>query len=78
MMDTFAMSNYRNVGRIDAVIRIVVALSLLAVVISLDLSPVASFALAILSIPIMLFALTRWDPIYSLLGFGTNKDELEA
>jgi len=76
MMNTLALSNYRNVGRIDALVRAVIALTLLGIVISIDLDSVTSFVLAMLSIPTMLFALLRWDPIYSMFGLGTNKEDV--
>jgi len=77
-MSTTTMNSYRNMGRIDAVIRGAIALTLIGIVVSLDLGPMTSFILAVLSIPTMLFALTRWDPIYSLFGLGTGKDKLRA
>ena len=77
-MSTIVLRPDRNIGRLDAVVRALVALVLIGIVLSLDLSPVASFILAVLSIPTMLFALMRWDPIYSLLGFATGKDKLHA
>jgi len=77
-MNATTINTYRNVGKFDAIVRVAVALALLGVVLSLDLGPVVSFALAVLSIPTMLFALTRWDPIYSLFGLSTGKDKLHA
>lgn len=77
-MNTKATGMFRNVGALDALIRAVTALVLIGVVLSLDLSPLTSFLLAALSIPTMLFALMRWDPIYSLSGIATARDRLEA
>lgn len=77
-MSTTTLKSPVNIGRIDAVVRAVLALTLVGIVIALDLSPLTSFILAAFSIPTMLFALLRWDPIYSLLGFATGKDKLHA
>lgn len=77
-MNTKATGIIRNVGVLDALVRAVTALALIGIVISLDLSPLTSFLLAALSIPTMLFALMRWDPIYSLSGIATANDRLEA
>jgi hypothetical protein len=77
-MNTTTAKISRNVGRLDAVIRITVALLLLGVVLKLDLNPIQSFSLVVLSIPTMLFALMRWDPLYTLLGISSKKDELKA
>lgn len=68
----------RNVGMFDAAIRIAIAILLLGIVLALDLSPIQSFALVVLSIPTMLFAMMRWDPVYTALGYSSKKDELEA
>jgi hypothetical protein len=62
----------------DAVIRVAVALLLISVVLTLDLDPIKSFSLIVLSIPTMLFALMRWDPLYTLFGFTSKKDQLKA
>lgn len=77
-MNTNVTKPVGNIGKIDAVIRGVFALILIGIVLSLELGPVTRFALVVLSIPTMLFALTRWDPIYSLFGFSTGKDKLRA
>lgn len=77
-MSTKVTNTFTNVGLLDAVIRAVSALALVGIVISLDLSPLASFLLAALSIPTMMFALMRWDPIYSLSGIATASDRLKA
>jgi hypothetical protein len=77
-MNTTTAKISRNVGRLDAVIRVTVALLLLGVVLKLDLNPIQSFSLVVLSIPTMLFALMRWDPLYTLLGISSKKDELKA
>lgn len=77
-MNTTTAKISRNVGRLDAVIRVTVALLLLGVVLKLDLNPIQSFSLVVLSIPTMLFALMRWDPLYMLLGISSKKDELKA
>jgi len=77
-MNTITAKNSGNVGKLDAAIRIAVALLLLGVVLSLDLGPIQSFALVVLSIPTMLFALMRWDPLYSLCNFNTEDDTLRA
>ena len=77
-MNTTTAKISRNVGMIDAVIRIAVALLLLGVVLSLDLGPIQTFSLVVLSIPTMLFALMRWDPLYMLFGISSKKDVLKA
>ena len=77
-MNTTTVKISGNVGKLDAVIRIAVALLLLGVVLSLDLGPIQSFALVVLSIPTMMFALMRWDPLYSLCNFDTDSDTLRA
>ena len=77
-MNTTTAKISRNVGKIDAVIRIAAALLLLGIVLNLDLGPIQSFSLVVLSIPTMLFALMRWDPLYTLLGFSSKKDEFKA
>lgn len=77
-MHTSTTKIARNIGLFDAVIRIAIAMLLLGVVLALDLSPIQSFALVVLSIPTMLFALMRWDPLYTLLGLSSKKDELKA
>jgi len=77
-MSTTTAKISRNVGMIDAVIRIAVALLLLGIVLNLDLGPIQTFSLVVLSIPTMLFALMRWDPLYMLFGISSKKDELEA
>ena len=77
-MNTTTAKISRNVGRLDAVIRVTVALLLLGVVLKLDLNPIQSFSLVVLSIPTMLFALMRWDALYMLLGISSKKDELKA
>lgn len=77
-MSTTIIRTFHNIGRIDAAIRSSIALALLGLVLSRDLSPASSFALVALSIPTMLLALLRWDPLYSLLGFSTSKDRFHA
>ena len=77
-MNSKVTGTFRNVGMLDAFVRAVSALALISIVISLDLSPLTSFMLAALSIPTMMFALMRWDPIYSLSGIATASDRLEA
>jgi hypothetical protein len=77
-MNTITANKSRNVGLLDAVIRIAVALLLLGVVLSLNLGPIQSFSLVVLSIPTMLFALMRWDPLYSLCNFDTDRNSLRA
>ena len=77
-MSSTVITRFRNIGKFDAAVRAIAALVLIGIVLSLDLSPLASFALVVLSIPTMLFALMRWDPIYSLSGFATGKDTLKA
>lgn len=77
-MSTTTLKSPVNIGKTDALIRAILALLLVGIVIGLDLSPLTSFILAGLSIPTMLFALLRWDPIYSLFGFATGKDKLRA
>lgn len=77
-MSTSTLKSPVNIGKIDALVRAVIAMTLVAIVLTLDLSPLTSFILAAFSIPTMLFALLRWDPIYSLLGFATGKDRFQA
>ena len=77
-MNTTTVSAARNVGKLDAAIRISAALLLIGTVLSLDLDPIKSFSLIVLSIPTMLFALMRWDPLYTLFGFNSKKDQLKA
>ena len=77
-MNTATVNTFRNVGMVDAVLRITVAILLLGVVLSLDLSPIQSFLLVALSIPTMLFALMRWDPLYSLSKLNTDGNTLRA
>jgi hypothetical protein len=77
-MNTTTAKIERNVGKLDAVIRIAAALLLLGIVLSLDLNPIQSFSLVVLSIPTMLFALMRWDPLYMLFGFNSKKDQFKA
>jgi hypothetical protein len=77
-MNTSTITATRNVGKLDAVIRIAVALLLIGIVLNLDLDPIKSFSLIALSIPTMLFALMRWDPLYTLFGFNSKKDQLKA
>lgn len=77
-METVVNHSYYNVGRIDAVIRLVLALVAIAVVLSVDLAPVWAFALSVFSIPTVLFAVMRWDPLYRLFGIRTTKDRLVA
>ena len=77
-MNTATVNTYRNVGALDAVLRIAVALLLLGTVLSLNLEPIASFLLVALSIPTMMFALMRWDPLYSLSHFNTDGNTLRA
>ncbi len=67
-----------NVGRIDALLRASLALALIWIVLSMDFGPVMNFVLTMLSIPTMLFAMLRWDPIYSLFGLRTGKYTLRA
>ena len=77
-MNTTSAKLARNVGLTDAVIRIAIALLLLGIVLNLDLGPIQTFSLVVLSIPTMLFALMRWDPLYRLFGISSKKDELKA
>jgi len=67
-----------NVGRIDALLRFSLAMVLIGIVLSMNLGPTANFALTMLSIPTALFAMLRWDPIYSLFGFKTGKYTFRA
>jgi len=67
-----------NVGRIDALLRFLLAMALIGIVLSMNLGSTANFALSILSIPTALFAMFRWDPIYSLLGIRTGKYTFRA
>lgn len=77
-MNTATVNTFRNVGMLDAVLRVTVAILLLGVVLSLDLAPIQSFLLVALSIPTMLFALMRWDPLYSLSNLNTDGNTLRA
>jgi len=77
-MNTATVKTFRNVGALDAVLRIAVAMLLLGVVLSLNLDPIQSFLLVALSIPTMLFALMRWDPLYSLSNLNTDGNSLRA
>ncbi len=77
-MNTIVQKPFENVGIIDAVVRAVLALTLIGIVIGADLTPAQSFPLIALSIPTMLFALIRWDPIYSLFNKGEKKESFKA
>jgi hypothetical protein len=77
-MNTATTVSFGNIGRIDAVIRGVAALLMLGIVLTFDLGPAVNALLVLLSIPTMLFALMRWDPVYSLCDFETSDDRLRA
>jgi len=77
-MNTATNDSFENIGTVDIIIRMLTALAMLGLVLSLDLGPALNIALVLLSVPTMLFALMRWDPIYKLLGFDSKKDKLIA
>lgn len=77
-MNTATTSSFDNIGKVDAVIRGVAALLMLSLVLAVDLGPAVNSLLVLLSIPTMLFALMRWDPIYSLCDFETSGNTLRA
>jgi hypothetical protein len=77
-MSTIAKREYFNVGVIDATLRVLLAIAAMTVVLTVNLDSVWRFILSVLSIPVVLFAVMRWDPIYKLIGVKTTKDKLEA
>jgi len=77
-MNTATNESFENIGAVDTIVRVLIALVMLGLVLSLDLGPVLNITLVLLSVPTMLFALMRWDPIYNLLGFSSKKDKLVA
>jgi hypothetical protein len=77
-MNTATTVSFGNIGKVDAVIRGIAALLMLAVVLTVDLGPAVNALLVLLSIPTMLFALMRWDPVYSLCDFETGGNTLRA
>ena len=77
-MNTATNESFENIGAVDTIVRVLIALVMLGLVLSLDLGPVLNITLVLLSVPTMMFALMRWDPIYNLLGFSSKKDKLVA
>ena len=77
-MNTATIISFGNIGKIDAVIRGIAALIMPGIVLTFDLDSFVSSILALLSIPTMLFALMRWDPLYSLCDINTDGNVLRA
>jgi hypothetical protein len=77
-MNTATIISFGNIGKIDAVIRGIAAMTMIGIVLAFDLDSSVSSILAFLSIPTMLFALMRWDPLYRLCDFSTDGDILRA
>lgn len=63
---------YTNVGRVDAGIRWIAALGLFAVAVILNDSPAVALGSALAAIAIAGTALTKFCPLYRLLGIGTR------
>jgi len=62
------LSELENVGPLDRVNRMIVALTLIAVaVVFTEIPPAAVFSLAVLSIYAGLTAATGWDPLFVLV-----------
>jgi len=77
-MTAIATSKYFNVGHIDAAARVLVAIVAMAAVLTANLNPVWTFVLSAFSVPTVLFAVMRWDPVYGLFGLRTTTDKLVA
>lgn len=77
-MNTATIISFGNIGKIDAVMRGIAAATMLGIVLVFDLDSSVSSILTLLSIPTVLFALMRWDPLYSLLDVRTDGDILRA
>jgi len=77
-MSTTALNSFRNIGNIDAIIRALISIAMIATVLLLNLNSAVSAAIALISIPTMIFAILRWDPIYSACHFSTDSNKLRA
>jgi len=77
-MNTATIISFGNIGKIDAVLRGIAALTMLGIVLVFDLDSSVSLILALLSIPTVLFALMRWEPHDGLRGSSTDDNILRA
>lgn len=62
-----------NMGSADRVIRILVAIIILALYLTNQISGVAAIILGIISVAFILTGFIGWCPGYSPLGFSTKK-----
>jgi hypothetical protein len=77
-MNTAIMISFGNIEKIDAVTSGIAALLMLGIVLTCDLDSTISSILVLLSIPTMLFALMRWNPVYSQRDHTTDSNCLYA
>ena len=77
-MNTATIISLGNIGKSDAVISGITALTMLGIALAIGLDSFISLILVLLSIPTMLFALACWNPLRGLRDGNRNGDILRA
>lgn len=65
----------KNMGTFDRAIRIVIALVLLILIFSGQITGTLAYVLGIISVVFLVTSAIGWCPLYTIIGFSTKKTE---